>query len=115
MSKMDSFVHLHVHSEYSLLDGAIRVNRLLNHCEEHQIGHVALTDNGNLFGAIDFYFGSKKRDINPILGVEIYLTDDMNVKNKTMERLILLCQNNQGYENLCHIVSDAHLKGFYYL
>ena len=108
------FVHLHLHSEYSLLDGAIRINRLLDHCDDQKIPSIALTDNGNLFGAVDFYFGAKKRDINPIIGTEIFLTDDMSLKNKTKERLILLCQNTQGYENLCQIISAAHIDGFYY-
>ena len=108
-----AFVHLHVHSEFSLLDGAVRVPRLLDACTE-QHPAIALTDKGNLFGAIDFYFGAKSKGIHPIIGCEVFFTEDMSVKTKTMERLILLCQNQQGYENLCHIVTEGHVRGFYY-
>ena len=113
MSVDAKFVHLHVHSEFSLLDGAVRVPRLLDACvEDHPA--IALTDKGNLFGAIDFYFGAKSKGIHPIIGVEVFFTEDMSVKTKTMERLILLCQNQKGYENLCHIVTEGHVRGFYY-
>jgi DNA polymerase-3 subunit alpha len=108
------FVHLQVHSEFSLLDGAIRIPKLLSDCNEQGRQAIALTDKGNLFGAIDFYFGAKSKGILPIIGCEIHLAEDMSVKTKTMERLILLCQNQVGYENLCQIISAAHVEGFYY-
>ena len=108
-----TFVHLHVHSEFSLLDGAVRVPRLLDACAEHHSA-IALTDKGNLFGAIDFYFGAKSKGVHPIVGCELFFAEDMTVKTKTMERLILLCQNQQGYENLCTIVTEANINGFYY-
>ena len=113
MSVDAKFVHLQVHSEFSLLDGAIRVPRLLAACSDSHPA-IALTDKGNLFGAIDFYFGAKAKGVHPIIGCEVFFTDDMSVKTKTMERLILLCQNQQGYENLCHIVTEGHVRGFYY-
>jgi DNA polymerase III subunit alpha len=112
--EVGSFVHLQVHSEYSLLDGAIRIPQLISTCKERGDTAVALTDNGNMFGAIDFYFGAKEQGLNPILGCEIYLTEDMSVKHKSSERLILLCQNYEGYQNLCHIVTEGHVHGFYY-
>lgn len=114
MSNPSAFVHLQLHSEYSLLDGAIRIKRLVNHCKEHGISSVALTDTTNLFGAIDFYFSAKKAGIHPIIGAEVFITEDMTVKHKTNERLVLLCQNLVGYQNLCHILTAAHMKGFYY-
>ncbi|MBL6722739.1 MAG: DNA polymerase III subunit alpha [Candidatus Margulisbacteria bacterium] len=110
-----SFVHLQVHSEFSLLDGAIRINELLSTCNERNATSIALTDKGNLFGAIDFYFGAKKMGINPIIGCEVHLCEDMSAKTKTMDRLILLCQNQTGYQHLCHILSEAHVNGFYYV
>ena len=114
MQTESKFVHLQLHSEFSLLDGAIRISRLLNHCESEGISDIALTDNGNLFGAIDFYFGAKKKGINPIIGAEVYFAEDMTVKTKTMDRVILLCQNIVGYQNLCELLSEAHINGFYY-
>ena len=108
-----SFVHLQVHSEFSLLDGAIRIPHLINACSEAHPA-VALTDKGNLFGAIDFYFGAKAKGIHPIIGCEIHFCEDMTTKSKTMERLLLLCQNQKGYENLCHIVTAGNIQGFYY-
>jgi DNA polymerase-3 subunit alpha len=113
MSVDAKFVHLQVHSEFSLLDGAVRVPRLLDACvEDHPA--IALTDKGNLFGAIDFYFGAKSKGIHPIIGCEVFFAEDMSVKTKTMERLILLCQNQKGYENLCQVVTEGHVRGFYY-
>ena len=103
------FVHLQVHSEFSLLDGAIRIPKLLSDCNEQGRKAIALTDKGNLFGAIDFYFGAKSKDILPIIGCEIHLAEDMSVKTKTME---LLCQNQVGYENLCRSSLPHMLRDF---
>ena len=114
MSIDAKFVNLHVHSEFSLLDGAVRIPRLLSACQERGDAAIALTDKGNLFGAIDFYFGAKSKGIHPIIGCEVFFAEDMTVKTKTMERLILLAQNQQGYEHLCQIISLAHTQGFYY-
>ena len=94
-----AFVHLHVHSEFSCWMGTIVYPDCWDACTE-QHPAIALTDKGNLFGAIDFYFGAKSKGIHPIIGCEVFFTEDMSVKIKTMERLILLCQNQQGYENL---------------
>ena len=113
MSESSSFVHLQLHSEYSLLEGAVRIPRLLNYCEEHSVPAIALTDNGNYMAQLIFIL-VQKRGINPILGTEVYFIEDMDVKSKTRERIILLCQNLTGYQNLCHILTEANFRGFYY-
>jgi DNA polymerase-3 subunit alpha len=114
MENNSKFIHLQVHSEFSLLDGAIRIPSLLSACDDANMSSVALTDKGNLFGAIDFYFEAKAKGINPIIGCELYLAENMSTKERARDRLILLCQNVVGYENLCQITSAAHIDGFYY-
>ena len=84
----DRFVHLHVHSEYSLLDGAIRIPQLISQCEEQSMSSVALTDNGVMFGAIEFYLQCKDKGLNPIVGCELHVCDDISVKERTFSRLI---------------------------
>ena len=106
------FVHLQVHSEFSLLDGAIRIPKLLSDSNEQGRKAIALTDKGNLFGAIDFYFGAKSKGILPIIGCEIHLAEDMSVKTKTCERLILLCQNQVGYETYARLYRPHMLRDF---
>lgn len=110
-----SFTHLHLHSQYSLLDGAIRLKDLYKRLHEHKMTSVAVTDHGNMFGAMDFYRSARKNDIKPIFGCEVYVTPDMNVRDgrKTFH-LILLAQNNYGYKNLVYLVSMGYLEGFYY-
>jgi len=126
------FVHLHLHSQYSLLDGAIRLPDLIKKAKEFNMPAVAVTDHGNMFGAIDFYLQAKAAGIKPILGSEIYFTPGSRYekkqpkKNTTVDsqdemesrhhihHLILLCKNNTGYENLCKLLSRAYLEGFYY-
>ena len=113
------FVHLHVHTEYSLLDGAVRIDRLLKRAAEFQMDTVAITDHGTMFGALDFFMKATKAGIKPIIGCECYvaprsLSDKTPEDNKGLSHLILLAKDPEGYRNLCKMVSIAHLKGFYY-
>lgn len=109
-----SFVHLHCHSEYSLLESPLRVGSLVSTCQAHGMSSMGLTDNGVMFGAIDFYVAAKKSGLNPIIGCEMYLAKDMALKERGWDRLILLCKNYEGYKNLIKLVSLSHLDGFYY-
>ncbi len=90
------FTHLHVHTEFSLLEGAVRLKTLINHCVENEIKAIALTDNGVMFGAVDFYLKAKAKGIKPIIGCEIFLVDDMNLKQRGWDRLVLLFKNYSG-------------------
>lgn len=115
---MSSFAHLHVHSEYSLLDGACRINELMERVKELNQPAVALTDHGVMYGAIDFYRAAKANGIHPIIGCEVYVAPksrfDKNYTNGEWHRhLILLCENMQGYKNLIHMVSLSFSEGFY--
>ncbi|MCA1963911.1 MAG: DNA polymerase III subunit alpha, partial [Prosthecobacter sp.] len=133
----DSFVHLHVHSDYSLLDGACRIDDLVKRAQQLKMPAVAITDHGNLYGAIDFYMAAKKTEpklkkgevatpeqlhkvIKPILGCEVYLAPgSMHEKRevpgrKRASHLTLLASNNEGYENLSKLVTEAHLFGQWY-
>ena len=113
-------MHLHVHSDYSLLDGCCRMDRLMDRAVELGMSAMALTDHGNLFGAISFVKQAEKRGIKPIIGCEGYLvTDHKNDERPGRENhksyhLGLLAKNFEGYQNLCKVVSDAHVDGFYY-
>ncbi|MBU1399254.1 MAG: DNA polymerase III subunit alpha [Proteobacteria bacterium] len=114
-----SFVHLHVHTQYSLLDGAIRINHLLDRVRDFRMDSVAITDHGTMFGAMEFYLKATDADIKPVIGCECYLaprklTDKTPQDNRGLSHLVLLAENNEGYANLCKLVSIAHLKGFYY-
>ncbi|MCX6958507.1 MAG: DNA polymerase III subunit alpha [Verrucomicrobiae bacterium] len=115
------FVHLHLHSEFSLLDGAIRFNELIAKAADYQMPAVALTDHGNLFGAIEFYQTTKAAGIKPIIGCEIYIAPgSMHEKKSTSHgrdtayHLTLLAMNDEGYHNLIKLSTAAHLEGFYY-
>ncbi len=113
------FTHLHVHSQYSLLDGAIRIADLLDKCKEYGMDSVALTDHGAMFGALEFYSKAKKAGIKPIVGCELYIAPgDMRVK-KVVDgniafHIILLAMNHTGYQNLMKMASVAQFEGFYY-
>ncbi|MHC4845934.1 MAG: DNA polymerase III subunit alpha [Planctomycetota bacterium] len=113
------FTHLHVHSHYSLLDGAITVDGLVKEAVKHEMGSLALTDHGNLFGAIEFYTKARKKGINPILGCEAYLvqgdaTADVTPGDKTRRNHItLLAKDRTGWENLCRISSKSWLHGYH--
>ncbi|MBN2427633.1 MAG: DNA polymerase III subunit alpha [Deltaproteobacteria bacterium] len=116
-----SFVHLHLHTEYSLLDGAIKVNKLIEKALENEMPALAITDHGNMFGAIEFYLKVRKAGIKPILGCEVYVAPesrfDKSKARKSKEaafHLLLLCQDLTGYKNLCSLVSSAYREGFYY-
>jgi DNA polymerase-3 subunit alpha len=116
----DPFVHLHLHSEYSLLDGAVRIPELMKKVKACGMPAVALTDHGNLFGAIEFYQEAEKAGVKPIIGVEAYMapgahTDRKPGPNKeTAFHLTLLSSDETGYQNLVKLVSTAHLDGMYY-
>jgi len=113
-----SFVHLHNHTQYSLLDGACRVDRMIKRALELGMSAVAITDHGNLFGVVDFYQTAKKHGIKPIIGIETYIIngelEDELSKSETRYHLILLAKNQEGYANLIKLSSEAYLKGFYY-
>ena len=115
MSK-NEFVHLHLHSQYSLLDGAIKFDDLFEEVKKQGMPAVALTDHGNLFGAYDFYKKAKENNVKPIIGCEVYISKDHTNKtpedNKT-HHLTVLAMNMEGYQNLCSLVTKGHLKGFY--
>ena len=115
-----SFVHLHVHSHYSLLKASSTVEALVQKCAQYKMPAMALTDYGNLFGALEFYFKCSEQGIQPIIGLEIYLTGNHLEKKKKIlhhqsQTIVLLVQNEQGYKNLCQISTLAYQKGFYYI
>ncbi len=112
------FVHLHVHTEYSLLDGACRINGLMKRVKELGQTAVAITDHGNMYGAMEFVQAAKKNDIKAIVGCEVYVAPrtrfDKEVKiDAKPYHLVLLCENNEGYSNLVKLVSAANIEGFY--
>ena len=122
MACISDFVHLHVHSHYSLLDASNTISKLLKKVAELGMPAVALTDHGNLFGAMEFYLEAKKYSVQPILGCEFYVSPmDHKVKakpkgfsGKRYHHLIILAQSNQGYKNLVRLASVAYTEGFYY-
>ena len=115
---MSGFVHLHLHTEYSLLDGACRINPLMKHLKEIGQTAVAITDHGVMYGVIDFYRAAKKHGIKPIIGCEVYVAprtrfDKVHELDGEQHHLVLLCKDNKGYENLTALVSQAWTEGFY--
>ena len=113
-----SFVHLHVHSEYSLLDGACRIDGMMDRVKELGQSAIALTDHGVMYGCIDFYKAAKAAGVKPIIGCEVYMarrrmSDRIHGIDNDPYHLVLLCENRTGYENLCYLVSEAFLHGFY--
>jgi DNA polymerase-3 subunit alpha len=112
---MSDFIHLHNHTAFSLLDGAIRVDSLIKKTKEYEMSAAAITDHGVLYGMIDFYRKAKKEGIKPIIGAELYLSPGSRFeKSRKRYHLVLLAQNKQGYHNLIQLVSKAWLEGFYY-
>ena len=114
-----AFTHLHVHTEYSLLDGAARIGDLVARAKELGMTSLAITDHGVMFGVIDFYRECKKQGLRPVIGCEVYtaartLFDKDAERDKRMGHLVLLAKNNQGYKNLMKIVSEGYRHGFYY-
>ncbi|HMA59066.1 MAG TPA: DNA polymerase III subunit alpha [Halanaerobiales bacterium] len=113
---VEKFVHLHTHTEYSLLDGALRVDNLIAQAKKFDMPAVAITDHGVLYGMYEFYKKAKKNNIKPIIGCEVYVspTDRFDKSSRQRYHLVLLAENNQGYKNLMKIVSSSWLEGFYY-
>ncbi len=127
-----SFVHLHLHTQYSLLDGALRLDDLFKKAKKDNMPAVACTDHGNMFGAIDFYTKAIKNGIKPLIGSEVYFTPGSRFERRSQNKgqrisnqdgeenkhrihhLVLLCKDEVGYRNLCKLISKAYLEGFYY-
>ena len=111
------FVHLHVHTEYSLLDGACRIDRMFDRLKELGQTAIAITDHGVMYGCVDFYKAAKKAGVKPIIGCEVYVAtrsrfDKVN-RIDGANHLVLLCKNETGYKNLIKLVSAGFIEGFY--
>jgi len=116
---MSDFVHLHLHTEFSLLDGACRIPELLDQVKKLEMPAVAVTEHGNLFSAITFHDEARKRGIKPIIGCEVYVANGSRLTKsgtpgKTANHLVLLASNREGYHNLIKLVSAGYTEGFYY-
>ena len=114
-----SFAHLHVHTEYSLLDGASRVKELIRRTKELGMDSVAITDHGVMYGAVRFYKEAKAQGIHPVIGCEVYLAPGMRQERAEVDgtryyHLILLAENETGYRNLVELISLANIEGYYY-
>ena len=112
----DSFVHLHLHSQYSLLDGSIKFDDLIKRAESHSMPAVAVTDHGNLFGAYEFFEKAKAGGVKPIIGCELYVTPTLKLEKPSDGKnyhLTVLCMNEQGYRNLSRLVTRGYFEGFY--
>jgi len=120
MRQHSDYVPLHLHTEYSLLDGAIRIKELVEQAKEFRLPAVAITDHGNLFAAVDFYKQVSKAGIKPIIGCELYVAPGSHRDKSSAENdeksfhLVLLARDNAGYKNLVTLVTKAYLDGFYY-
>ncbi|MBE5806837.1 MAG: DNA polymerase III subunit alpha [Clostridiales bacterium] len=111
------FAHLHLHTEYSLLDGACRIKPLMQKLKALGMTSCAVTDHGVMYGVVDFYRAAQEAGIHPVIGCEVYVCPDMDNKTsltRDYSHLILLCENQQGYRNLSHLVSESFLRGYYY-
>jgi DNA polymerase-3 subunit alpha len=112
------FSHLHVHTEYSLLDGMCRIPQLVQRAKELGMGSLAITDHGVMYGAIKFYLEAMEAELKPIIGCEVYVALNSrfsrNAGDKNNYHLVLLAKNQTGYRNLIQLVTKAHLEGFYY-
>ncbi len=126
------FVHLHVHTDFSLLDGACETGELLDEASRQKMPAVAITDHGNLFAAANFFYEASKRDVKPIIGCEVYVAKGSRHErgektssnggdrgeteggSRGSNHLVLLCENLEGYHNLIKLVSSGFLEGFYY-
>src|SRR5215468_1091247 len=112
-----SFVHLHCHTDYSLLDGACDIDQLMQITAEQKMAAVAMTDHGNLFGAVEFYNAARAAGVHPVIGCEVYVSQQGHKTRSDTDRynhLVLLCENQEGYRNLIQLVSTGYLDGFYY-
>ena len=115
---MGDFVHLHLHSEYSLLDGATRISSIADKAISDNQTAVAITDHGVMYGAVEFYEALRSKGVKPIIGCEVYVahTDRFSKNGKadmSGYHLVLLCKNSVGYRNLCYLVSESFVSGFY--
>jgi len=115
------FSHLHLHTQYSLLDGAISFDRLFKRCQKLGMDSVAMTDHGNMFGAVEFYTAAQKTGVKPIIGMEAYIAPDSRFEKQkgggvkeNAYHLLLLAENNTGYKNLMKLSSIGYTEGFYY-
>ncbi|MCK9572749.1 MAG: PHP domain-containing protein, partial [Candidatus Omnitrophica bacterium] len=114
------FVHLHLHTQYSLLDGACRIADILALAKQYKMDSLAITDHGNMFGAMEFYLEARKSGIKPIIGCEVYVAPKSRFEkggtgiSEAANHLILLAKDETGYVNLMKLVSSAYLEGFYY-
>ena len=108
------FVHLHVHSEYSILDGACRIPGLAARAAELEMPAVSLTDHGSLAGAVELYREATKQGVKPLIGCEVYVADDRRAQQKGYAHLTLLAESNAGYSNLIKLSSAGYLEGYYY-
>src|ERR1043166_97079 len=111
------FVHLHCHTDYSLLDGACEISQLMQIVSEQGMPAVAMTDHGNLFGAVSFFNAAKTAGVRPIIGCEVSVSQQGYRSRPDTDRynhLVLLCENQTGYRNLINLVSTGYLEGFYY-
>src|SRR5437867_7933389 len=120
MSHAD-FVHLHLHSEYSLLDGACRLDRLMEKAHALKFPALAITDHGYLYGALDFYQAARDKGIKPIIGCEVYVAPGSRLEKKTAaggrdvyHHLVVLAKDEVGYQNLIRLATAACLEGYYY-
>ena len=111
------FVHLHCHTDYSLLDGACDIRKLIHVVKNHEMPAVAMTDHGNLFGAVEFYSEASREGVHPVIGCEVYVSQQGHKTRSDTDRynhLVLLCETQEGYKNLINLVSTGYLEGFYY-
>ena len=116
---MAEFVHLHLHTEFSLLDGACRIDELLDQAQQLKMPALAVTEHGNMFSSVVFHDAARKRGINPILGCEVYVApgdrrDKSGTPGETANHLVLLAENEKGFKNLIKLVSSGYTEGFYY-
>ena len=116
---MPEFVHLHLHTEFSLLDGACRVDEVLDQAGRFGMPAVAVTEHGNLFSSVIFHDHARKRGVKPILGCEVYVAPESRFKKsgppgEAQNHLVLLAETNEGYHNLIKLVSAGYTEGFYY-
>src|SRR4051812_8430591 len=120
MSHAD-FVHLHLHTEYSLLDGACRLDKLMERAHDLKFPAISITDHGVMYGAIDFYKAAREKGMKPIIGCEVYVAPGSRLEKKSSSggrdvynHLVLLAKDTAGYQNLIKLVTAAHLEGYYY-
>ena len=115
-----SFIHLHTHTQYSLLEATCKIEDLVDLAVKYEMPAIAFTDYGNMFGAVESYFACKKKGIQPILGIEVFVTDNRfargeNISHKMPDRqIVLLAKNFKGYQQLCQINTKGQQEGFYY-